>query len=181
MNRKITEIFHSGELDAQNRYNNQIVWTERALSAVNNLYRETIDEDKAFFIEGRQFFFISTSDNNGNCDCSFRGIEDDNKNKQLAVTVIDHKTLIFPDYSGNKMYNSLGNILVNPKIGMLFIDFPSRLRLRVNGHAEIVNDQSLYEGKWPTAKRFVKVTVEQVFWNCKKRIPKSVVTSQCDF
>ena len=175
MNRKITEIFHSGELDAQSMFNNKTEWTDRAVSAVNNLYRETIDEDKAFFIEGRQFFFISTSDNDGNCDCSFRGTEEDNEgNQQPAVIVVDNKTLIFPDYSGNKMYNSLGNILVNPKIGMLFIDFPSALRLRVNGLAEIVNDLNDYKEKWSTAKRFVKITVNQVFWNCKKRIPKSV-------
>ena len=175
MNRKITEIFHSGELDAQDMFNNKTKWTDRAVSAVNNLYRETIDEDKAFFIEGRQFFFISTSDNDGNCDCSFRGTEDDNSgNQQPAVIVIDHKTLIFPDYSGNKMYNSLGNLLVNPKIGILFIDFPTALRLRINGHAEIINDKEMYKEKWSTAQRFIKVTVNQVFWNCKKRIPKSV-------
>ena len=173
MNRKITEIFHSGELEAQNTFNNKTEWSDRAVSAVNNLYRETIDEDKAFFIEGREFFFISTSDNDGNCDCSFRGTEESNEGKQQpAVIVVDHKTLIFPDYSGNKMYNSLGNILANPNIGILFIDFSSALRLRVNGHAEIINNQNNYKDKWSTAKRYVKVTVNQVFWNCTKRIPK---------
>ena len=175
MNRKITEIFHSGELDAQRKFNKKTKWSERAISAVNHLYRETIDEDKAFFIEGREFFFISTSDTDGNSDCSFRGSENNNEGKlQPAVIVVDHKTLIFPDYSGNNMYNSLGNILVNPKIGMLFIDFPSAFRLRVNGRAEIIDDKDMYKEKWSTANRFVKVTVNQVFWNCKKRIPKSV-------
>ena len=175
MNRKITEIFHRGELDAQKMFNRKTEWTERSIAAANILYRETIDEDKAFFIEGRDFFFIATSDTDGNCDCSFRGTEEDDSGvRQPAVVVIDHKTLVFPDYSGNKMYNSLGNILVNPNIGMIFIDFPTALRLRVNGHAEIIKDKDMYKDKWSTAKRFVKVTVNQVFWNCKKRIPKSV-------
>lgn len=59
-----------------------------------------------------------------------------------TVFVANPKTVVFPDYSGNKMYNSLGNILANPHIGMLFMDFPtaSRLRLRVNGKAEIAED-----------------------------------------
>lgn len=175
MKRKVTEIFHSGELEAQYLFNNKTEWSDRAVSSVNNLYRETIDEDKAFFIEGREFFFISTSDNDGNCDCSFRGTEDNNEGKhQPAVIVLDHKTLVFPDYSGNKMYNSLGNILVNPNIGMLFIDFPSALRLRVNGHADIINNPEEHKDKWSTAKRYIKVTVNQVYWNCSKRIPKSV-------
>ncbi|MCW8932629.1 MAG: pyridoxamine 5'-phosphate oxidase family protein [Gammaproteobacteria bacterium] len=175
MTRKITEIFHSGELEAQELFNNKTSWSERSISSVNNLYKESIDEDKAFFIEGREFFFISTSDNNGNCDCSFRGAEDNHEGiQQPSVLVKDHKTIIFPDYSGNKMYNSLGNIIVNPNIGMLFIDFPSALRLRVNGHAQIINAENEYQEIWSTAKRLVKVTVNQVFWNCKKRIPKSV-------
>lgn len=175
MHRKIDEIFHPGELEAQGLFHQKTEWTERAVAAANYMYRETIDEDKAFFIENREFFFISTADSDGNPDCSFRGTEH-NKDGQLqpAVWVIDHKTLVFPDYTGNKMYNSLGNILVNPKIGMLFIDFPSAMRLRVNGQAEIINDKHSYKDKWSTAKRFIKVTVNQVFWNCKKRIPESV-------
>jgi hypothetical protein len=150
-------------------------WTERAVVAANRLYKQAIDEETAFFIEARPFFFIATSDNNGNCDCSFRSTEnDDNGKQQPSVIVEDPKTVVFPDYSGNNMYNSLGNILVNPHIGVLLIDFPTASRLRINGRAEIIDDPSVYEHKWSTAKRYVKVSVEQLFWNCSKRIPKSV-------
>lgn len=174
MIRKPTDIFHPGELDAQSRYNPGRTWTERAVVAVNHLYKEAIDEDTALFMEGRQFFFIATSDSNGNCDCSFRGTEQDETGRQQpAVFVEDAKTVVFPDYSGNRMYNSLGNILVNPHIGMLFLDFQTASRLRVNGKAEIVEDQAAYKDKWSTARRYVRVKVEQVFWNCSKRIPKS--------
>lgn len=175
MTRKPTDIFHPGELDAQNRYNFRTEWTERAVAAVNHMYKQAVDDETAFFIEGRQFFFIATSDRDGNCDCSFRGTEhDESGNQQPAILVENPKTVVFPDYSGNKMYNSLGNILVNPHIGMLFLDFPTASRLRVNGKAEIVEDRSAYKHKWSTAKRYIRVTVEQVFWNCSKRIPKSV-------
>ena len=171
MTRKITDIFHAGELEAQKRYNGKLTWSVRAVNAVNHLYREALDEDSAFFIEHQKFFFIATSDEKGNCDCSFRGTETDSSGEeQPAVIVIDPKTLLFPDYSGNKMYNSLGNILSNPKIGILFISFPNALRLRVNGTAEIIEDKDAYSHIWETANRYVRVSVDQVFPNCSKRI-----------
>ena len=173
MTRKLTDIFHPGELDAQGRYNPRTAWSERAVTAVDHMYKQAIDEETAFFVEARQFFFIATADNSGNCDCSFRGTEqDESGEKQPAVFVENPKTIVFPDYNGNTMYNSLGNIIVNPHIGMLFLDFPATSRLRVNGSAEIIEDPNAYRHKWSTAKRYVRVSVEQVFWNCSKRIPK---------
>ncbi len=173
MERKLTDIFHAGELDAQARYSPRMAWSERAIAGVNRMYKQGIDEETAFFIEARSFFFIATADNNGNCDCSFRGTEDDKEgNQQPAALVVDPKTIVFPDYSGNGMYNSLGNILVNPHIGMLFIDFGTASRLRINGRAEIAEAESTYQDRWTTMVRLIRVTVEQVFWNCSRRIPK---------
>ena len=175
MKRKITDIFHPGEIEAQRRFNSKTEWTERAVDAANQLYKQAIDEDSAFFIEAQKFFFIATSDDKGNCDCSFRGSEDDSKGEsQPAILVVDSKTLVFPDYSGNKMYNSLGNILSNPKIGILFVSFTSTSRLRVNGRAEIVEDSEAYSHIWSTSRRYVRVTVDQVFTNCSRRIPNAV-------
>lgn len=136
MNRKITDIFHPGELEAQRRFNPDKEWTERSIAGVNRLYQRAIDDETAFFVEGREFFFISTADAQGHCDCN------------------------------------LGNIIANPHIGLLFIDFANAQRLRVNGQARIIEDPAAYRHKWSTAKRYVHVTVEQVFWNCAKRIPK---------
>jgi hypothetical protein len=85
---------------------------------------------------------------------------------------LDAKTLVFPDFSGNKLYNSLGNILVNPHIGMLFVDFQNRSRARVNGAAKIIEDKRAYEDIWPTAQRYVRVAVQQAYPNCRARIPK---------
>ncbi|MBW6477732.1 MAG: pyridoxamine 5'-phosphate oxidase family protein, partial [Chromatiales bacterium] len=145
MTRRPTDIFHQGELEAQERYNPGAEWTERSVTAVNRLYKQAIDEDTAFFIEGREFFFIATSDNEGNCDCSFRGAEPDERGiQQPSVFVENANTVVFPDYRGNRMYNSLGNIIVNPHIGMLFINFHTASRLRVNGVAEIVENETAY-------------------------------------
>jgi len=68
--------------------------------------------------------------------------------------------------------NRTDNILVNPSIGMLFIDFQGRSRLRVNGSADIIEDRHAYEDIWPMAQRYVQVTVKQAYPNCKARIPK---------
>ena len=132
-----------------------------------------INEIAAGFIQSLPFFFIATSDKEGNCDCSYRGCEfyEDGR-RQPPVKAMDAKTILFPDFAGNKLFNSLGNMLVNPRIGMLFIDFENALRLRINGKVKIIEDVNLYQELWPGAQRYIKVTVDQVFGNCRKRIPK---------
>lgn len=173
MARELNDIFHAGELEAQRRFNPVAAWSGRAVEALGRMFRQAIDEETAFFIEGREFFFIATADAQGRCDCSFRGTEPGMDGQpQPAVRVIDPSTLVFPDYSGNRLYNSLGNLLVNPHVGLLFIDFPNASRLRVNGRATIVEDRAAYGRTWSTALRYVRVGVEQVFWNCARRIPR---------
>jgi predicted pyridoxine 5'-phosphate oxidase superfamily flavin-nucleotide-binding protein len=118
-------------------------------------------------------FFIATANDRGECDCSFRGREFNAAGQPYPLLkVLDAKTLVFPDFSGNKLYNSLGNILVNPHIGMLFVDFQNRSRARVNGAAEIIEDRLTHGDIWPMAQRYVQVTVQQAYPNCKARIPK---------
>ncbi|QRG66046.1 pyridoxamine 5'-phosphate oxidase family protein [Brevibacillus choshinensis] len=118
------------------------------------------------YVEAMEFFFIATADRNGNCDCSFRG-------GVPAVKALDDETLLFPDYPGNGAFQSLGNILENPRIGMLFIDFSHQQRLRINGKAEVLDDPSLCEW-FPGSIQVVRVTVEEVYRNCSARIPKLV-------
>ena len=166
------KILHAGEVLAQARYSTAAVWPEARLE---RMFHTALDEDRAYFIESQPFFFIATADDKGHCDCSFRGSEPDPAGKQQpAVLVADANTLIFPDYRGNNLYTSLGNILVNPHIGILFIDFPNAQRLRVNGSASIIDDPITYREIWTTALRYVQVTVGQVFGNCSKRIPRKL-------
>lgn len=172
MDRTRDKILHAGEMLAQVRYSTAAVWPDARLE---RMFGTALDEDRAFFIEGQPFFFIATADDNGHCDCSFRGSEPDAEGRQQpAVVVPNAGTLIFPDYRGNNLYSSLGNILVNPHIGLLFIDFPSAQRLRVNGSATIIDDPEPYREIWTTALRYVQVSVEQVFGNCSKRIPRNL-------
>ena len=83
--------------------------------------------------------------------------------------VLDEKTLVFPDYDGNGMFRSLGNILVNPHVGLLFIDFEQPNRLRVNGTATLSADDPLLAA-YPGAQLIVRITPARIFPNCPRYI-----------
>ena len=173
--RQPNEIFHPGELDAQRRFNGEKKWSKNSVTALNQMFKVAIDDETAYIIENQKYFFIATSSNNGECDCSFRGTEKNDSGKLLqSIIVIDPKTLVFPDYSGNKIYNSIGNIISNPNIGMLFIDFNTALRIRINGAARIIENKSAYIHVWAKALRYIEVKVKQVYFNCPKRIKESI-------
>jgi predicted pyridoxine 5'-phosphate oxidase superfamily flavin-nucleotide-binding protein len=165
----INKVFHAGELEAQRRYGAEGYWNDHKLRMI----RDHLPPAWVDFIESQAFFFLATANDRGECDCSFRGREFNLSGKSYPLLkVVDEQTLVFPDYSGNKLYNSLGNMLVNPQAGMLFVDFEKRSRARVNGRAEIIEDPRAYAEIWPTALRYVKVTVQQAYPNCKARVPQ---------
>ena len=162
-------LLHEGELEAQRRFGAEGYWNDHNLGMI----RDHLPSAWSAFLEDQAFFFIATANDRGECDCSFRGRAFNVSGQPYPLLkVLDAKTLVFPDFSGNKLYNSLGNILVNPHIGMLFVDFQNRSRARVNGAAEIIEDRRAYEDIWPVAQRYVRVTVQQAYPNCKARIPK---------
>lgn len=176
--RPVNALLHDGELAAQQRFGAAGVWD---LNRLNNMFHEHIPPSLVEFIENLPFFFIATANTAGECDCSFRGREHDVAGRPYPlVKVLDSTTLIFPDYRGNRLYNSLGNIIVNGHIGMLFIDFQSRTRVRLNGRAEIVEAPTAYADIWPLAQRYVRVSAEQVYGNCKSRIPHMQLVPPAD-
>ncbi len=120
------------------------------------------DEDRAF-IESRCMMFVATADSTGHPDCSYKG------GLPGFVRVLDDKTLAFPDYDGNGMYRSWGNVLVNPSVGLLFIDFETPKRLRVNGLAQLSNEDPL-RADYPGAVFIIRVEAVQIFPNCPRYI-----------
>ncbi|EAU41864.1 predicted pyridoxamine 5'-phosphate oxidase [Fulvimarina pelagi HTCC2506] len=161
---------HAGELAMRDRYPTRYRWDENNLRA---MMRPAITEPLARFIEAQPMFFIATASSDGHCDASFRGCETDSSGRPLpAIRVIGPNHLVFPDFSGNGLYNSLGNIAVNPHVGMLFIDFETQRRCRVNGIAKIERAGAEIKKVWPLAQAVVVVTVEQAFGNCQSRIPQ---------
>lgn len=117
-------------------------------------------------IEALAFFFLATSNARGQCDCSFKG------GGPGLVRVLDARTLAFPDFNGNDLFMSLGNILENPQVGLLFIDFADGGRLRVNGRATIHDDDGPMRALFPEAPRVVVVAVEEVTPNCAAFVPR---------
>jgi len=122
------------------------------------------EEDKAF-IQRCAMFFIATADAEGHPDCSYKG------GLPGFVRVVDERTLAFANYDGNGMYRSFGNVLVNPNVGLLFIDFENAKRIRVNGVAELREDDPLL-GEFAGAEFIVRVTASRIFPNCPRYIHK---------
>jgi len=117
------------------------------------------------FVERCSMFFIATADTEGRPDCSYKG------GLPGFVRVIGDRTLAFPDYDGNGMYRTLGNVRVNSNVGLLFIDFENPRRLRVNGVAELSFDDPL-RSTFPGSVLIVRVTAERIFGNCPRYIHK---------
>mgnify|MGYP003759840949 FL=1 len=130
------------------------------------------------FILKQEMVFIATSDSEGKCDCSFRA------GKQGFLRVLNKKTLLLPEYRGNGVMASMGNILKNPNIGMTFIDFfENTIGLHVNGKATIIENDELLAGKtqavfandvWEEGvvpERWISITVEEAYIHCSKHIP----------
>lgn len=114
--------------------------------------------DVVRFIESLDFFFIATCNRKGECDSSYRG-----RGKGVPLLkVLNEKMFIFPHYMGNGTFRSLGNILENPHIGMLFIDFKTGLRMRINGNAEI-SDNADWLKMFPNSLATVRVTAQEVY------------------
>ncbi len=172
------KAMHKAERTAHKQFGVEDFWTAHNFDA---MFYASIPIRMATFVEALPFFFIATANLNGECDCSFRGRERNASGQPYALLkVLDTKTLVFPDFSGNNFFNSLGNMLVNGHIGMLFIDFEAQLRGRINGRAHIIEDHRAYADLWPTAQRYVQVTVEQAYGNCRARIPKMTLVPPTD-
>jgi predicted pyridoxine 5'-phosphate oxidase superfamily flavin-nucleotide-binding protein len=125
-------------------------------------------EDREF-IASRSMFFLATADDDGFPDCSYKGGDPG----FVRVTADDE--LAFPSYDGNGMFRSLGNILVHPPVGLLFIDFEQPNRLRVLGHARVVDGHPLHM-QWPGAQLVVRVRAQRIFPNCPRYIHRMVTT-----
>jgi predicted pyridoxine 5'-phosphate oxidase superfamily flavin-nucleotide-binding protein len=122
------------------------------------------DEDRAL-IERCPMSFIATADDGGRPDCSYKG------GLPGFVRVPDGRTLAIPDYDGNGMYRTWGNVLVNPQVGLLFLDFERPRRLRVNGTARVSADDPLHS-ECPGSVFIVRVTAERIFPNCPRHVQR---------
>ncbi|WP_116813399.1 pyridoxamine 5'-phosphate oxidase family protein [Steroidobacter cummioxidans] len=154
-------MFHRGNRELQQHFGS-IALADRL---VERLRRSEFTAEDRDFIHSVEFFFLATASADGHPDCSFKG------GPPGFVRIVRPDLLVWPDYDGNGMFKSLGNIELNPFIGLLFISMGGTpKRLRVNGHAEVMLDDPLMQ-EFVGAQALVRVTPIDIFPNCPRYIP----------
>jgi uncharacterized protein len=169
----VTSAYHSGSRALQDQFD-----TRRLADRLDEkfLSDSLIDDEARAFIERMDMFFLATADADGRPQCSYKGGDPG------FVRVLDEHTIAFPSYDGNGMYLSLGNVLDNPNVGLLFIDFTSARpsRLRLNGIATIDPSDELKDD-YPGAQLIVRVHATQVFPNCPRYIHRMALVERSRF
>ncbi|MEY2516583.1 MAG: uncharacterized protein QOJ89_3941, partial [bacterium] len=168
----MSERYHDGSRELQDRFD-----TRRLADRLHHrVAREVIGPEDREFIERMDMFFLATADAAGQPQCSYKGGDPG------FLRVIDERTLAFPNYDGNGMYLSLGNVLVNPSVGLLLIDFlaerPSRMR--IEGTASIAAHDDL-TWEYPGAQFVVRVKVQRVFPNCPRYIHRMALVERSPY
>ncbi|MGN6186217.1 MAG: pyridoxamine 5'-phosphate oxidase family protein [Thermoanaerobaculia bacterium] len=136
--------------------------------------RDQFNLDDRQFLERMDMFFLATVDADGQPTCSYKGGDPG------FVSIVDDKTLVFPNYDGNGMYLSMGNVLATRAVGMLFIDFELQRRMRIDGTAEIVTADPLLE-RYPEAQFLVRVEAKRIYPNCPRYIHKRRLIERSEF
>jgi uncharacterized protein len=154
-------VYHEGNRELQDAFGSRAL-ADRLAQVTRHV---AFTDSDAKFIAEQAFFFLATADAEGRPDCSFKG----GPVGFAQVTAPDE--LIFPDYDGNGMFKSLGNIVANPHVGLLFIAMgETPRRIRVNGTAQVLTDDPRM-AEMPGAQLLVRVTPTDIFPNCPRYIP----------
>jgi uncharacterized protein len=153
-------MYHEGNRRLQDQFESR-----RISDRLETFTRTQFTPDDRLFIQSMPYFFLATADAGGRPDCSFKG------GMPGFVAVTGPSELAFPDYDGNGMFKSLGNILVNAEVGILFIAMHGKPhRLRVNGMATVSREDPLLL-RTVGAQLIVRVTARAIFSNCPRYIP----------
>jgi PPOX class probable FMN-dependent enzyme len=160
------------------RLTSQTIDDEAALRALIGLPKEIVvrkivdhlNQLTRQFIERAPLVFLATSDAHGTCDVSPRG------DPTGFVRILDERTLLMPERPGNKIADSLRNILINPHVGLLFVIPGAGETFRVNGRATLTTDQELLapsavQGKCPLLG--ILIDIEQAYTHCPKAFLRS--------
>ncbi|MET7420064.1 pyridoxamine 5'-phosphate oxidase family protein [Dactylosporangium sp. NPDC005555] len=145
----------------------------------DRFYRQQVlpelNADMAAFVGRQEMMFVATASALGHADCTFRA------GPPGFVQVLEPGKVAWPEYRGNGVMASLGNILENPNVGLIFVDFfRDVIGLHVNGHATIVPDPQMRRAHpdlpaetvpGRKAERWVTVRVDEAYIHCAKHIP----------
>lgn len=152
--------------------------SDRARRFYERQMRGSLSERMISLIRQQEMVFVATADSRGNCDCTPRF------GKRGFVHVVDEVTLAYPEYRGNGVYASLGNIRENPHIGLVFVDFfDTTVGLHVNGKACSYRQSEIPPAARACAEQhdpflekavelWVVLTVEEAYIHCSKHVPR---------
>ena len=155
------DVFHEGNRELQDHFDTRRL----ADHCVAKLVRDVVNPKQKAFIESADMFFLATADDQGRPACSYKGGEPG------FVRVVDDRTLVIPNYDGDGKYLSWGNVLKNPNVALLFMDFMKAWRLRIHGAATVHRDDPLL-ADYAEAQFIVRVAVREVFGNCPRYVHK---------
>jgi hypothetical protein len=165
----MSQQYHDAQREFQDRFD-----TRRLADRLAESTSEVINERFRAFIEQRDMFFIATADADGWPEASYKGGDPG------FVRVLDEHTLAFPVYNGNGMFLTAGNLTVNPRVGMLFIDWQTGTRLRLSGHVTIEENDPLID-TFPGAQFVVRVRAREVFANCRRYVHQYKLVKRSPF
>ncbi|WP_204165904.1 pyridoxamine 5'-phosphate oxidase family protein [Streptomyces sp. NEAU-S7GS2] len=161
--------------DGEHLVQQRLGTTERADRFYGDQVLDHLNVRMQEFVARQEMFFLATADRHGECDSTFRA------GPPGFVRVLDDRTLAYPEYRGNGVMASIGNISENPRLGILMIDFTrDRIGLHINGRARVVLDEEMraQHAGLPVdpvpgrrAQLWVTVEVEEAYIHCAKHIP----------
>jgi uncharacterized protein len=144
---------------------------ERAERFYRQQVLPALNQQMIEFVGRQEMMFVATADALGHCDNTFRA------GPPGFVAVLAPGRLAWPEYRGNGVMASVGNLVENPNVGLLFVDFfRDVIGLHVNGHATVADDAEMRRdhpqvpGRRP--ERWVNVFVEEAYIHCAKHIPR---------
>lgn len=149
---------------------------ERADRFYSDQVTDSLNDAMIEFVQRMEMAFVATADADGEADCSLRA------GPAGFIQVLDRERIAYPEYRGNGVLASLGNISENPHVGVLMVDFVTDLiGLHVNGRAKILEDVDLRADhpdlpaeadRGRTPERWVVVDIEEAYIHCRKHIPR---------
>lgn len=153
----MSEMFHAGRRELQDRHGTRGLADRQEQVIVHDRFTG----EEIAFVETRDMFFLSTVGPSGQPTVSYKGGEP-------GFVRIEDEMLVFPSYDGNGMFLTMGDILDNPLVGLLFIDFETPRRLRIHGLAS--HDDGPAKDAFPGALFLTRVRPTSIFLNCPRYI-----------
>ncbi len=122
------------------------------------------------FIESMNYFFLATSSKSGRVNVNFKGTQ-----SKILIKFLNKNKFIFPDFNGNGILHSIGDMESNPYVGLLFIDFSKDIRIKVNGRAKVIDNKEViirYLDLFDSFNysRLIEVEIDYIIPNCSANL-----------